>query len=222
MSMRRGKIPMLTSVIRAVIFDLDGTLLDSKEAIVISFQEAARRMNIEIDEDIVRNLIGIPAREIIKRAALTPLREEEVVRFVHLRREIFKDLWKREVKLYPDVMETLIALRDRGYLLGIASSNNEERLRAMVHFFNLDGLIPVAIGYGKGIRPKPYPDMILKVIEKLGISPQEALYVGDTEQDYISAQRAGTYYIMIDREGHMTWHKTPVIRSLLELLRLLP
>jgi len=72
MSMRRGKIPMLTSVIRAVIFDLDGTLLDSKEAIVISFQEAARRMNIEIDEDIVRNLIGIPAREIIKRAALSP------------------------------------------------------------------------------------------------------------------------------------------------------
>ncbi len=207
--------------IKGVLFDLDGTLLDSKEAIVASFKKTAKILGISLDERKVRRLIGIPSREIIKAATLTQLSEEIITAFVRLRRQIFEEIWRKEVQLYPDVIPTLERLQKRGFLLGIVSSNISSRLKAMVSYFNLNKYMSVVVGYEGGMRPKPYPDMILFALRKLNLTPDEVIYVGDSEQDYMSAKNAGTLFIMVDREGKYTQAPFPIIKSLFELLSIM-
>ncbi len=213
-------------MIKLIIFDLDGTLVDSREAIVESFSLAAQLMNIRIDSSKIVQLIGKPLMDVVKGMLLEELNEINMLRFVNIRRRIMDVIWKKKVRLYPDVTPVLKELKNRGLLLGIASSSIIGRILRFLEFFGIREYFDIVSGVIDGkIKGKPYPDTIVYVLNSLGVSPREAVYVGDMEVDYIAAMKSGVRFIKIIREHNKSieWNTSPptTINSLYELLHVI-
>ncbi len=209
-------------MIKLVIFDLDGTLVDSREAIVESFSLAAQLMNIRIDSSKIVYLIGKPLMDVVRGMLLEELDEINMLRLANIRRRIMDIIWKEKVKLYPDVAPVLKELKNRGLLLGIASSSIVGRILRFLEFFKIRKYFDVVSGVVNGkIKGKPHPDTIIYVLNTLGISPREAIYVGDMEVDYTAALKSGVEFIKIVREHNrgIKWNTNPTItiNSLYEL-----
>ncbi|MCC6628784.1 MAG: HAD-IA family hydrolase [Chloroflexi bacterium] len=171
----------------AVLFDLDGTLLDSIDLIVQSFQHATlEHLGVPIAREAVIPTIGRPLTLVLEEmapgrgAALWASYE------VYLRQH-HDDL----VRLYPGVTETLAVLRDRGYPLGIVTSKRRAVAELAFATTSLDALMAVIICVEDAPRPKPAPDPLLAAADRLGLPPAACLYVGDSVHDLQSATAAG-------------------------------
>ncbi|RLE56656.1 MAG: HAD family hydrolase [Thermoprotei archaeon] len=205
-------------VLKAIVFDVDGTLVDSVDAVVESFRLAAKELGVGIDLDAVKRLLGLPSREI---ARLVGVPSNLLDRFVELRRQYMGMLWSRYVKLYPDVIEVLSELRRRGFKLGVASGNIRSRLEFMLNYFGIAQYFDAVVAQDEVQRPKPYPDIIVEALRRLGVEPEESIYVGDTVIDVVCARSANVKIVIVKRP-HVTddLGADYVIRDLRELLNL--
>ena len=185
---------------RLVIFDLDGTLIDSEDFIVWSFMEASRITGISVDIDVLRESIGLPLDEIISRIIKSNVVESEIKWFIEVRRGIIRENWRRMVKLFPDVEPTLRVLRDMGLILAVASSSIEERIREFLDYLGVLGFFQAISGVKPGVRGKPEPDTILRVLEETGVLAGHAVYIGDREVDCIAAMKASVDFILLERK----------------------
>jgi len=211
---------LLTGV-RLVLFDLDGTLVDSEDFIVWSFVEAGRLTGIRVDPERVREFIGYPL-EYILDSLLDGVGEEGARVFAEVRRRIVAENWFNHVKLFPDVVPVLDYLSSRGLVLGVASSSITERIVMFLRHLGVDGYFKVVSGVAPGVRGKPAPDVVLNAIRDAGAAPSETIYIGDREVDCLAARNAGVRVAIVDRRGTSRvseWECKPdaVLRSLLEL-----
>jgi len=208
-------------MIKLVIFDLDGTLLDSIDAIVQSFKIAAEAFNAKIDLDVVRSSIGIPSREILRKALKTEVSEQVINKILILRRKLHDELIMN-AKLFKDVLPVLLELRRRGFKLALVSSNVRYRLEAILARNRLSEFFDTVVSYEDVERPKPHPDMVFKALRDVRVSPRDALLVGDSVNDVISAKKAGVIAVLIDRYGNReSVGEDFKIRNLKELLKLI-
>ncbi|MEM0199510.1 MAG: HAD-IA family hydrolase [Desulfurococcaceae archaeon] len=210
---------------RAVIFDLDGTLVDSEDFIVWTFLEAGRITGINVDPLEVRKHIGEPL-DIVLNSVLPGVPEYKLKEFISVRREIVRMHWKTMVKLFPDVKPALDALKKKGFLLAVASSSTLERIVEFLDYYGVLGYFDAISGVAPGVRGKPAPDVILQAIKSLGVKPAEAVYVGDREVDCYASRSACVDFVYIDRKslgGFSVSSCTPVaiISDLTEVLNLL-
>lgn len=215
---------MMLKEIRLVLFDLDGTLVDSEKAIVESFRRASEITGIEIDLNKLRDLIGYPLMDVVRGSLVNEVDETKLTEYIRIRRKIMSEIWRDQVRLYPDVIPVLEELKKRHYILGTASSSIISRIREFLEFFKITHYFDIISGVIEGkIRGKPYPDTILYAIAMAGVNPFQTVYIGDMEVDCISADRAGTIFIRIARRSNQ-WKCAPLmtIRSLIELLDILP
>ncbi|WFO76205.1 HAD family hydrolase [Desulfurococcaceae archaeon MEX13E-LK6-19] len=208
---------------KLLLFDLDGTLVDTKDVIVKSFVLAAQKMGIKIDPKRVRELIGYPLMDVVKGSLLDNYDEETIDRFVRLRKSIMEQLWRKEAKLFSDVIPVLEALSKRkDVVLGIASSSIIERIIEMTKYFGIIKYFKILSGVHKGVRGKPHPDVLIYAMEKTGIQRECTVYIGDAEIDCITARNAGISFILINRDccDVKTWKYKPdlVIHSLRDIL----
>jgi len=187
-------------MIKLIIFDLDGTLLNSIDVIVQSFKKAAELLGVNIDLNVVRNNIGIPSREILNKALKTKVDEHLMSKFLTLRRRLHDELIMN-AKLFEDALPTLIRLKERGYKLALVSSNVRYRLERILERNKIRDFFDVVVSYEDVKRPKPYPDMVLKALEEIKVDAKNTVLVGDSINDIISAKRAGVTAILIDRKG---------------------
>ncbi len=211
---------------KLVVFDLDGTLIDSEDFIVWSFVEAGRLVGVGVDPELVRESIGLPLEVVVERVLKSAGASESVVEeFLEVRRKIARENWRRMVRLFPDVKPALEELRGMGFKLAVASSAVTERIVEFLEYFGVLGYFSVVLGVGPGVRGKPEPDVLLRVLEASNTSSQEAVYAGDREVDCVAAQRAGVDFVLVDRKrrGTSSWSCTPriTVESLLELPRVL-
>lgn len=185
---------------KLVIFDLDGTLVDSEDFIVWSFIEAARATGVEVDPVLVADSIGMPLDDIVERVFLSRGVPRRVVEdFIEVRRRIVRENWRKMVKLFPDVVPALNALRDMGFSMAVASSSVVERIMDFLEYFGVLGYFTYISGVKPGLRGKPEPDVILDVLEHAGFKPLDAVYVGDREVDCFAALNAGVDFVLVDR-----------------------
>jgi len=184
---------------KAVLFDLDGTLLDSIAPLVKSWKLALEKFGLKESDRTIRKLLGLSAPEIVERIAGT-LPPEERKRLNEVRREIYEDLWPKEAKLYPDAVEVLEALRKK-YKLAVISSNKRDRLLRKLKHFKLEKYFDAVVSYEDVGKGKPEPDMVLRACEELEVLPSEAAVVGDAIYDVEMAKRAGSLSILVLREG---------------------
>lgn len=211
-------------MIKLILFDLDGTLIDSVDFIVWSFVEAGRRLGIEIDPLEIRRLVGYPIEDFVYYlVSKRGVDEKTLELFFEVRRRLFEENWEKSIRVFPDVKPVLDELRGSGYVLGVASSSRVERINLFLRHFNLEKYFNVIVGAGSGLRGKPHPDVLLRALSEADVEREEAVYVGDREVDCIASQRAGVRFVLVDREnlgpgGCSPWAIIPSLRSLLPLL----
>lgn len=186
---------------RLAIFDMDGTLVDSEDFIVWSFMEVAREMGLTISPKVVRDSIGMPLDYVVERV-LPGVPSAVVERFIARRRDLINKYWRGMVRLFPDVKPALDYLKNSGFLLAVASSSIKSRIIEFMGYLGILEYFDYISGVENGVRGKPCPDVILRVLSDLGVDPVEAVYIGDRLVDCIAARAAGVDFILVDRSGH--------------------
>ena len=178
--------------IKLVIFDFDGTLADTKENIILTFQMTMKELGVEIkSRQECAATIGLTLEDAFK--VLYPgMAAEKYILLRDTYRRIFKENRKLLVPgLFPEVMETLEELRRRGYLMSIASSRQSPSLQSFLEDMKIAHLFEYAVGGDNVEHPKPAPDAVLQILRHYNLSAEEAFVVGDMPFDINMATNAG-------------------------------
>ena len=174
---------------RLLVFDWDGTLIDSIDGIVCSLQIASKAVcNEDVSEQRARSVIGLGLREAIE--ALHPELESDYVDRVA---EAYKQhyLYQNPTKsrLFDGVREMLEQLRDAGFLLAIATGKSRPGLDRVLAEHGLAAYFNATRCAGES-RSKPHPDMLLEILGQLGMQAQQTLLIGDSAHDLLMANNA--------------------------------
>jgi len=183
---------------RVVLFDLDGTLIDSGPIILASMQHATRTvLGREIAYEELAATVGGQGL-VSQMRALDPDRVEELV-------EVYKehnDPLHETLEAFDDFLDLLPRLRDEGRRLGIVTAKRHRTVRlALDRFPELAEQFEVVVGYEDTERHKPEPDPVLLALDRLGVAPAEAAYVGDSPFDIQAAKAAGTFAVAVGWGG---------------------
>ena len=181
----------MSHLIDLIIFDLDGTLIDSLPDLADATNHMLATLGrSRIELDAVRRLVGQGARRLVERA-LSGASEEEIERGLAL----FLDYNHRHIAdrtvLYPGVTETLDALRGRGMRMAIISNKNVALCREVLSILGTDSYFEEILGADSLPFRKPSPEPVLKLLVDFGLSPQRAALVGDSINDIAAGKGAG-------------------------------
>lgn len=175
--------------LRALIFDVDGTLVDSNDIHAAAWDEAFRHYGKELPYEDIRNSIGkggdllvpdlLDAREM--RTFGSDLRE--------YRKKIFHEKYKKQITPFPDVREQFESLRRLDLSLVLASSADKDEVKYFVDLMKVRDLIDGFTSAGDVEYSKPSPEIFEAALEKLGRDGQRAFVVGDTPYDILAAHR---------------------------------
>lgn len=176
---------------KTVIFDLDGTLLNTLDDLADSVNHTLNYFKYpERTKQEVRSFIGGGAKALIKKSLpenVTTEKYEEVLSYFQ---EYYKRNADKKTGLYPGVKKLVNKLSDEGYSIGVVSAKGDIVVRELVASF-LGDKVDQTLGEKEGIRRKPAPDSILIMMDTLKCRPEETIYVGDSEVDVEAASNAG-------------------------------
>lgn len=180
------------SELRGILFDNDGTLVDTYELILASFQHAVHTvLDCEIPEDKLMAKVGQPLSEQVKDFSHDPSTQAALLRTY---REFNHKWHDQEVCLFPDVLEGLRQLQDAGFALGMVTSKMHWLAWRGLEVTGAAPFMRCCIGADDCPAFKPAPDPILVGVQALGLEPEACLYVGDSPFDIAAgnAARCGT------------------------------
>ena len=189
---------------RLIVFDCDGTLVDSQHVIGQSMARAFELADLESPTlDQTRRIVGLALVEAIARL----LPEGEVHRAIEVAghyKTAFGEIRRSEnidEPLFPSVRETLTTLNNAGYLLAVATGKSQRGLRLTLAHHNLDDHC-VTLQTVDDAPGKPHPGMLLNAMDVAGVGPAETAFVGDTVFDIETARNAGTVSVGVSWGYH--------------------
>ena len=173
----------------AVLFDLDGTLIDSIELILNSARYAFEKLGRESppDEEWMAG-IGIPLFTMFRRYARD---EADCSNLIAAYREYQLEHHDRLVRCYDDVENTVAALRSRGHEIAIVTSKSEYLALRALALVGLARHMDTIVGCDATTRHKPDPEPVRLALQRLGRAPDEAVFVGDSVHDLLAGNAAG-------------------------------
>ena len=172
-------------MIKAVLFDLDGTLLDTNELIYTSFVKTFKdKLNIELKKEEVTQFFGIPLGDPFKKYT----NSENVDELVAYYREYNEAIHDTMCFAFDGVKELLTSLRDKGIKIAIVTSKRKELAERGM---KIAGIYDVIITPESTTKQKPNGDPAIKACYDLGIDPSEAIMVGDSPFDIYCGKNAG-------------------------------
>jgi len=177
----------------AVIFDLDGTLLDTLADIAESSNRVLASHGLRtFPVDDYRQWVGQGLRRLLERV-VPPGEEQERMIAACIRefREVYSREWNVRTRPYPGVLELLGLLGSRGVRMAVLSNKPHEFARRCVEHYFADARFEAVLGEGNGIPPKPDPTGARMIIDRVGLAPEEFVYLGDTPTDVATAIAAG-------------------------------
>ncbi len=178
----------LKKEIRGVLFDLDGTLVNSFQAIEASYRYAFSRLGRNASGLIeVMRGTGRDLREIL----LLHLGSPDVDEGVRLFREHYKKVFLKKSYPMPGSHPLLKELENSGLSLGVVTNKRGNYARELLAHFGMARYFKVILGAEDGFAPKPAPDMLSAAIESLRVSPSQVVYVGDSPIDVEAGRRIG-------------------------------
>jgi len=185
-------------VLKALLLDLDGTLVDTPQAIVDVTQATLAALGLPAaDPQAIKDGIGLPLPLALAQLIGTgPTGAADAV-------EIYRVLWRAQVTprvpqlLYPGVREGLAELKSSDLRLAVVTGKAQDGADSTVAAAGLKDVIDVVLGYTSVANPKPAPDIALLALEKLGAGAPEAVIVGDSTHDLEMARRAGVRSIAV-------------------------
>ncbi len=216
--------------VRGIVFDLDGTLIDSYEAIARSLNHALSRLGFRaLEPSRVRAMVGrglevLMHKALGEAAAESPELVEEGVR---LFRQHYDVICLESTRLLPDVGETLRALHGRGYRLSVATNKPSYFAKRLLDSLAVGRYLTAVVGPDLVAQPKPSPEMVHAALLAMALRPDEAVYVGDMGVDVETARAAGMRVMVLptgssDIEELRSVGADLVFERFADLLELLP
>ena len=175
------------------VFDLDGTLLDTlddlTDAVNVGLKEQGKRIRTREE---IRSFIGDGLAKLVERALESEERSEAFYAVFNRFKEYYAENSRVKTKPYDGVQALLKKLNDEGKTCAIVSNKPDGATKALAKYFFPD-TIKIAVGENEacGIKRKPCPDSLLKVVKDLGADMQTTVYIGDSEVDIMTARNAG-------------------------------
>jgi phosphoglycolate phosphatase len=214
--------PLNTAKVRGLIFDLDGTLVDSYAAIAASLNHARAGFGLAaLPDETIRRGVGRGLESLIADL----VGEERVERGVRLFRERYATVYREGTFALPGADETLRELRRRGYRVTVASNKPARFSEPILRAVGLFGYVDAVQGPDVAGTTKPEPTMLRNCLARMGIGADAGLYVGDMVLDVETAARAGVPVVLVcggsSRAAELRATGQPVVEGLEELARLL-
>jgi len=186
---------------RAVIFDVDGTLVDSNDAHAQAWVRALGERGRRVEFSRVRPLIGMGSDKLLPAVAGLAADSREGRAIVDRRREIFLDEYVPRLRPTRGARELLEWLRDDRLDLYVASSANADELEPLLRVAGADKMIESAASSDAAPRSKPDPDIVRAALDRTGCPAGDVIMIGDTPYDVEAALRAGISIIALRSGG---------------------
>ncbi len=181
--------------LRALLLDLDGTLLDSAPAIVKALNVVlARRGGRPVDAPQVRKWVSFGAHRLVANAfgpwATSP--DDDLAEF----RSVYERQEADPADLYPGAVTMLSELTAAGLRIAVCTNKPQASARRLIDGLGLARFIEVVVGGRQDLRPKPHPDSVLEALTALQATPDQAIFVGDSEVDAGAAAAAAVSFVL--------------------------
>jgi len=186
---------------RAVIFDVDGTLVDSNDAHAHAWVQALAERGRRVEFARVRPLIGMGSEKLLPAAAGIDAGSDQGRAIIDRRREIFLHEWVPHLRPTRGARELLEWLRDDRLTLYTASSANAEELETLLRIAGAEKLIESSASSDDASRSKPDLDIVKAAIDRSGCPASDVIMIGDTPYDVTAARRAGIAIIALRSGG---------------------
>ena len=179
----------------AVIFDLDGTLLNSLEGIADAMNVLLERLGYSTHPlETYKYFVGDGVTEMVRRALPEVIREKsDIKKLVIDYREIYHTTWPKKSPPYEGIPELLDALTQKNKKLAVLSNKSDDFTKRMVSKLLSLWEFEIVMGAQQGIPEKPDPYAALKIAEITGIAPSNIIFMGDSGVDMKTAARANMY-----------------------------
>lgn len=190
------------------VFDFDGTLADTRAAVVTTYDATLRALGLPPeDPDRIASLMGLPLGTTFERVGVPAARVPEAV---HDYRQRFETVGTPLVRLFEGVLDTLDQLRERGVPMAVASSRGRVSLHALLAHLGLDDRFRMVIGEEDVVRKKPEPEAVLRILEATGANASRTVVVGDTVYDLEMGRAAGCATCAVTHGSHTAEQLAPL------------
>ena len=192
---------MVNNDFKAVLLDLDGTLVDSNDAHAHAWVEAFKRGGYDVPFAKVRSLIGMGGDNLIPEAVGISADTEKGKQLSKWWEEIFTEKYLPQVQPFPKVRDLLQKMREGGLKLVAASSSKENLLEKLLETTGASDIIQEDTSADDADNSKPDPDIIQAALKKVGLPASEAMMLGDSPYDVEAASKAGVALVALRGGG---------------------
>ena len=188
-------------MLKAILFDIDGTLVDSNDFHILAWAEAFKQFGHEFRLAEIHEQVGKGGDNLVP-AMLPDIGEEETEQLKEAHGELFKQHYFKRLKPFPGAVDLLCRCREAGYTVVLASSASGTELDH--HLDDVLGVRDLVDGWTSADdvgHSKPCPDIFVTAAQKAGVEPDEALVIGDTPFDIQAASDAGIRTVAVRSGG---------------------
>lgn len=207
--------------IRTILFDLDGTLIDSNQLIFESFKHTFTSFDLHFTDEEIIEFNGPPLLETFRN--ISPSLMEDMVATYRSHNHEFHDHY---VKLFPNVIETLEILEQKQVKLGIVTSKMTAGVKLALELTGIDKYFGSIVTLSDVTHAKPHPESVLKAMHALAGEPETTLMVGDNSHDIEAGknagmQTAGVAWAQKGKERLLTYGPNYMLEDMKDIIQLL-
>ena len=178
---------------KAVVFDLDGTLLDTTSGVIYAVELTIKQLGLPRPADeVLKTFVGPPMQLSFEKHF--GMEKERALECANLFRANYRDHSLLIAELYPGAMEVLAYLKDKGYKIALATNKSHDNAMAILKHFGVAEFCDFMMGSDLAGKLKK-ADIIQKALDAIGVDAEDAVYVGDSIFDYEGAQKVGMDFI---------------------------
>ena len=187
-------------MIKGVLFDFDGVLIDSKQSTIAYFQETFRHFKIPVPrEEDFENILGLKTIDMLKKL-LPHLSDGELAPIFDYNRKM-SIKYVSKITLTPNAIEALTLLKGK-YALGLITSRSKQGVKMLFDMYKLDRFFPVVLDREDVSHHKPHPEGIETAMRILHLKSNEVVYIGDTKEDIEAAHNANIICVYISNHSN--------------------
>jgi HAD superfamily hydrolase (TIGR01509 family) len=198
-----------------VIFDVDGTLVDSNDAHTRAWVQAFADHGITVAYEPVRRAIGMGGEKLMPLVSGIEEDSSTGKQIAERRAQVFQDVWVPQLRPFPRTRELVQRIAGDGYTLAIATSAKQEELQPLLEIAGVSDLFSLRTSSDDADRSKPDPDIVKAALDRAGCPAERAIMIGDTPYDVAAATRAHVRVIGFECGG---WGRSD-LRGAIEVYR---
>ncbi|HEX8027612.1 MAG TPA: HAD family hydrolase [Vicinamibacterales bacterium] len=191
----------MSKAVTTVLFDVDGTLVDSNDAHAAAWVKAFTESGVRVDPSLVRRCIGMGGDKLMPAVSGIDAESEQGSAIAKRRGEIFSTEFLPSLEPFRDADRLVAAVRARGLTVVVASSAKDDELQALLKIAGAAGLVHASTSADDADESKPAPDIVEAALNEANAAPADAIMIGDTPYDIEAASRAGVRAIALRSGG---------------------